>query len=94
MCSSDLTARLVDQDELALGAPGAITGLGEQGGGGLGQGALIGHSDAQHNTLIFDEIDVGISGATANVVGKLLRKLSEKCQVILLFRSSIHSVMS
>jgi len=32
--------------------------------------------------LIFDEIDVGISGATANVVGKLLRKLSEKCQVI------------
>ena len=33
-------------------------------------------------TLIFDEIDVGISGATANVVGKLLRKLSEKCQVI------------
>ena len=29
-------------------------------------------------TLIFDEIDVGISGATANVVGKLLRKLSEK----------------
>ena len=33
-------------------------------------------------TLVFDEIDVGISGATANVVGKLLRKLSEKCQVI------------
>lgn len=33
-------------------------------------------------TLIFDEIDVGISGATANVVGKLLRKLGEKCQVL------------
>ncbi|TCK01598.1 DNA replication and repair protein RecN [Volucribacter psittacicida] len=33
-------------------------------------------------TLIFDEIDVGISGATASVVGKLLRKLGEKCQVI------------
>ncbi|QLB12619.1 DNA replication and repair protein RecN [Bisgaardia hudsonensis] len=33
-------------------------------------------------TLIFDEIDVGISGATANVVGKLLRHLGEKCQVI------------
>ncbi|MDU8924235.1 DNA repair protein RecN [Pasteurellaceae bacterium LIM206] len=32
--------------------------------------------------LIFDEIDVGISGATANVVGKLLRKLGRKCQVI------------
>lgn len=33
-------------------------------------------------TLIFDEIDVGISGSTANVVGKLLRKLGEKCQVL------------
>ncbi|MFU2089490.1 DNA repair protein RecN [Avibacterium avium] len=33
-------------------------------------------------TLIFDEIDVGISGATASVVGKLLRKLGQKCQVI------------
>ncbi len=33
-------------------------------------------------TLIFDEIDVGISGATASVVGKLLRQLGEKCQVI------------
>lgn len=33
-------------------------------------------------TLIFDEVDVGISGATANVVGKLLRQLSEKSQVI------------
>ncbi|STO53579.1 DNA repair protein [Canicola haemoglobinophilus] len=33
-------------------------------------------------TLIFDEIDVGISGATASVVGRLLRQLGEKCQVI------------
>ncbi|OOF71189.1 DNA repair protein RecN [Rodentibacter caecimuris] len=33
-------------------------------------------------TLLFDEIDVGISGGTASVVGKLLRQLSEKCQVI------------
>lgn len=33
-------------------------------------------------TLIFDEIDVGISGATASVVGKLLRQLGRKCQVI------------
>lgn len=33
-------------------------------------------------TLIFDEIDVGISGATASVVGKLLRRLGEKCQVL------------
>lgn len=33
-------------------------------------------------TLIFDEIDVGISGATASVVGKLLRRLGQKCQVL------------
>lgn len=33
-------------------------------------------------TLIFDEIDVGISGATASVVGKLLRQLGNKCQVL------------
>lgn len=33
-------------------------------------------------TLIFDEVDVGISGITASVVGKLLRQLGEKCQVI------------
>lgn len=33
-------------------------------------------------TLIFDEVDVGIGGATAEVVGKLLRKLGEHCQVL------------
>ena len=46
------TARLVDQDQLAPGAPGAITGLGEQGDGGLGQGTLIGHGNAQHDALL------------------------------------------
>lgn len=34
------------------------------------------------STLIFDEIDVGISGATASIVGKLLRRLGQKCQVL------------
>ena len=33
-------------------------------------------------TLIFDEVDVGISGKTARVVGKLLRQLGDKCQVL------------
>ncbi|QPB42922.1 DNA repair protein RecN [Rodentibacter haemolyticus] len=33
-------------------------------------------------TLIFDEVDVGISGSTASVVGKLLRQLGNKCQVL------------
>lgn len=33
-------------------------------------------------TLVFDEVDVGIGGATADVVGQLLRKLGEKAQVL------------
>ena len=33
-------------------------------------------------TLLFDEVDVGISGKTASIVGKLLRQLGDKCQVL------------
>ncbi|HEX4975239.1 MAG TPA: DNA repair protein RecN [Pseudomonadales bacterium] len=33
-------------------------------------------------TLIFDEVDVGIGGSTAHVVGRLLRKLSQTAQVL------------
>ncbi len=33
-------------------------------------------------TLVFDEVDVGIGGATADVVGKLLANLGEKSQVL------------
>lgn len=33
-------------------------------------------------TLVFDEVDVGIGGPTAEIVGRLLRKLGEKGQVI------------
>ncbi|MCF2901504.1 DNA repair protein RecN, partial [Pseudoalteromonas sp. OFAV1] len=33
-------------------------------------------------TLIFDEVDVGISGPTASAVGKLLRQLGKSTQVI------------
>ncbi|MBD5784451.1 DNA repair protein RecN, partial [Francisella tularensis subsp. holarctica] len=33
-------------------------------------------------TVVFDEVDVGISGATAEIVGKLLKKLSERLQVL------------
>lgn len=33
-------------------------------------------------TLVFDEVDVGIGGATGDIVGQLLRKLGEKGQVI------------
>lgn len=40
---------------------------------------------AEHKTtptLIFDEVDVGISGAVAERVGRLLRKLGQHCQVL------------
>jgi DNA repair protein RecN (Recombination protein N) len=40
---------------------------------------------ARHSTiptLVFDEVDVGIGGATASVVGQLLRQLGESGQVI------------
>lgn len=33
-------------------------------------------------TLIFDEVDVGIGGATASLVGQLLNQLSERLQVL------------
>jgi DNA repair protein RecN (Recombination protein N) len=33
-------------------------------------------------TLVFDEVDVGIGGATADIVGQLLRQLGEKTQVL------------
>ena len=33
-------------------------------------------------TLMFDEVDVGVSGATAATVGKLLRQLGQQNQVI------------
>lgn len=33
-------------------------------------------------TLMFDEVDVGVSGATAATVGSLLRQLGQSCQVI------------
>lgn len=40
---------------------------------------------AQHSTipsLVFDEVDVGVSGATAEIVGQLLRRLGESGQVM------------
>ena len=33
-------------------------------------------------SLVFDEVDVGIGGAVAEVVGKLLRTLAERAQVL------------
>ncbi|MDF3054379.1 MAG: repair protein RecN [Gammaproteobacteria bacterium] len=40
-------------------------------------------AEAFHSpTLIFDEVDVGIGGKTADIVGQQLRKLGEKAQVL------------
>lgn len=33
-------------------------------------------------TLVFDEVDVGIGGTVARTVGRLLRQLGERCQVL------------
>ncbi|MGC8964908.1 MAG: DNA repair protein RecN, partial [Brevinematia bacterium] len=34
--------------------------------------------------MVFDEIDVGIGGHTANVVGELIKELSKKQQIIVI----------
>ncbi len=39
-------------------------------------------STEQTPTLVFDEVDVGISGKTAAIVGQLLRELGSKAQVL------------
>ena len=43
---------------------------------------VISSSNSDIATMIFDEVDSGISGSTASVVGQLLRKLGESSQVI------------
>ncbi|MEO9946518.1 MAG: DNA repair protein RecN [Paraglaciecola sp.] len=43
---------------------------------------VISSSSCDIATMIFDEVDSGISGSTASVVGQLLRKLGESTQVI------------
>ncbi|TGV06559.1 DNA repair protein RecN [Alcaligenaceae bacterium 429] len=44
--------------------------------------AVIASQAAQVPTLIFDEVDTGIGGAVAEVVGKLLRELGQRHQVL------------
>jgi DNA repair protein RecN (Recombination protein N) len=43
---------------------------------------VISSKDTLIPTMVFDEVDTGISGPTASLVGKLLRKLGEKAQVM------------
>ncbi|HEY2541947.1 MAG TPA: AAA family ATPase [Gaiellaceae bacterium] len=51
-------------------------------GGELSRIALALAAVAGGETLIFDEIDAGIGGETANAVGRVLRRLAERAQVI------------
>lgn len=44
--------------------------------------SVIASQAAQVPTLIFDEVDTGIGGAVAEVVGRLLRQLGERHQVL------------
>ncbi len=43
---------------------------------------VISSKDTYIPTMVFDEVDTGISGPTASLIGKLLRKLGEKSQVM------------
>lgn len=43
---------------------------------------LLTASHLDNGTLIFDEVDVGISGKTATVVGRITRQLSKRIQVL------------
>jgi DNA repair protein RecN (Recombination protein N) len=51
-------------------------------GGELSRIALAIAAVAGGDTLVFDEIDAGIGGATAHAVGGLLRRLAEHAQVV------------
>jgi DNA repair protein RecN (Recombination protein N) len=51
-------------------------------GGELSRIALAIAAVAGGETLIFDEIDAGIGGETANAVGRVLQRLAERAQVI------------
>ena len=51
-------------------------------GGELSRIALAIAAVAGGETLIFDEIDAGIGGETANAVGRSLKRLAERAQVV------------
>ncbi|MFN2627889.1 MAG: DNA repair protein RecN [Gaiellaceae bacterium] len=51
-------------------------------GGELSRVALAIAAVAGGETMIFDEIDAGIGGETANAVGRALRRLAERAQVV------------
>ena len=42
----------------------------------------IAETSGQHQTLVFDEVDVGVGGATADILGRLLRTLGRYQQIL------------
>ncbi|MEL0029320.1 MAG: DNA repair protein RecN, partial [Betaproteobacteria bacterium] len=40
------------------------------------------HKEAPTSTIIFDEVDTGVGGAVAEVVGRMLREVSDNAQVL------------
>jgi DNA repair protein RecN (Recombination protein N) len=44
--------------------------------------SVVASETARVPTLIFDEVDTGVSGAVAEMVGQLLRELGARCQVL------------
>ena len=42
----------------------------------------IAETSGQHQTLVFDEVDVGVGGATADILGGLLRTLGRYQQIL------------
>jgi len=86
---SDLSPHGLEQIELLVSAnPGQpLKGLAKVGSGGeLSRISLaiqvITAQTSRIPTLVFDEVDVGIGGPTAEIVGQLLRRLGERGQVL------------
>src|SRR5436305_5373443 len=75
---TDETAFLIRPNAGLPFAPVAETASG----GELSRVALAIAAVAGGETLVFDEIDAGIGGETANAVGRALRRLPERAQVI------------
>jgi DNA repair protein RecN (Recombination protein N) len=75
---ADETAFLVRPNTGLPFAPVAETASG----GELSRIALAIAAVAGGETLVFDEIDAGIGGETANAVGRVLQRLAERAQVI------------
>ncbi len=75
---ADETVFLVRPNQGLPFAPVAETASG----GELSRIALAIAAVAGGETLVFDEIDAGIGGETAHAVGRLLRRLAERAQVV------------